>query len=221
MKPKSIVLFALLWLSAVTVAHAQVIPLPPKGSVTVRFDQVRRLEKGTPPALFHNVSGQAEFTLDETGTVLTIRLQNTSLPAAGAALYALDIGLLHKLVNQTRMEAAFSEFPAGGTWLGPTDKAAPTAADGFSTFAARAVVLGRMEEFLAAGASLGGGFLQAGQGGVITLRLTFSPTARESLQRPETPLRLEPRLYFLAPDPAAATTSRVRLVVTGAARVNR
>lgn len=215
MKHKSAILPALLWLSAMaTAAHAQVIPLSPNRSVTVRFDQVRRLEKGTPPAVFQAVSGQAEFALDETGTVLTIRLQNTSLPAAGVALYALDIGLPHRLVNQTRMEASFSEFPAGGTWLGPTDKTAPTAAAGFSTFAARPVVLGRMEEFLAAGTSLGAGFLQAGQRGVITLKMTFAPTVKES------PLRIEPRLYFLAPDPTAAMTKRVRLVVTGAARAN-
>lgn len=216
MQYKSTILLALLWLvAAARGAHAQQIPLAPNQSVTVRFDQVRLLEKGTPPVLFQNVSAQGNFSLDETGSVLTIRLQNTSLPAAGVALYALDIGLAHKLVNQTKMEATFSAFPDGGAWLGPTDKSALTAATGFSTFAARAAVLGRMEDLLIATSSLPAGFLQAGQGGVITLKLAVASAAIES------PLRIEPRFYFLAPDPRTPLTKRMQLVVTGAARVNQ
>lgn len=212
MKHKTTLLFALLWL-AVT-AQAQVIPLNSGQSETIRFDHVRLLEKGTPPAAFQNISAQGSFALDATGAILTITLQNTAAAQANAVLYALDLGLPHKLVNQIRMEASFSDYPEEAEWLGPTDSQAPTAGTGFSTFAARQAVFRRLEEALNATTNLPAGFLRAGQGGRITLKLFFNPTARDL------PLRIEPRLYFLAPDPNAPQARRIPLTVTGAARVN-
>lgn len=215
MQHKSVILFILLWLAAAaSAAHAQVIPLAPSRPVTVQLNNVRLLERGTPPAGLQNVSAQAEFALDETGSELTIKLQNTSSPLAGAALYALDLGLPLTLVNQTRMTATFSGFPAGGAWLGPTDNVAPTAATGFITFAARAMVLGRPEELLATTTSLAAGFLQPGQRGTIILRLAIPPAGKDPA------LNIEPRFYFLAPDPRTPLTKRARLVVTGATRTN-
>ena len=212
MKYKTTLLLALFWL-AVT-AQAQVIPLNTGQSETIRFDNVRLLEKGTPPAAFQNISAQASFALDATGTTLTITLQNTAATQANAALYALDLGLPNKLVNQIRLEASFSEFPDEAEWLGPVDSAAPTAGTGFTTFAARPALFRRLQESLDAKTTLSADFLRAGQSGRITLRLLSSSSAREL------PLRIEPRLYFLAPDPNAPQIRRVPLVVTGAARVN-
>ncbi len=212
MKHKPAIFLALFCL-AVT-ARAQVIPVNAGQTETIRFDNVRLLEKGT-PAAFQNISAQASFALDAAGTTLTITLQNTAAAQANAVLYALDIGLPLKLVNQIRMEAAFSEFPDGSEWLGPVDSAAPTAGTGVSTFAARPAVFRRLEESLDAKNNLSADFLRTGQSGRITLKLFFNPTARDL------PLRLEPRLYFLAPDPKAPQTRRIPLAVTGAARVNR
>ncbi len=211
MKHKPAIFLALLWLTIT--ARAQVIPVQAGQTETIRFDHVRLLEKGTPPAAFQNISAQASFALDAAGTTLTITLQNTAAAQANAVLYALDIGLPLKLVNQIRMEATFSEFPAGSEWLGPVDSAAPTAGTGVSTFAARPAVFRRLEESLDANNKLSTDFLRAGQSGRITLTLFFNPTARDL------PLRIEPRLYFLAPDPKAPQTRRIPLAVTGAARV--
>ena len=212
MKHKTALLFALLWLTLT--AHAQIIPLQPSQSQTIRLDNTRLLEKGTPPAAFQNISAQASFALDETGTTLTITLQNTTAANANAVLYALDLGLPVKLVNRVRLEAAFSNFPDGSEWLGPIDTAAPTAGTGVNTFVARPAAFHRLTELLDASTSLSADFLRAGQSGRITLRLLFTPQAGDL------PLRLEPRVYFLAPDPKAPQSARVPLLVTGAARVN-
>jgi hypothetical protein len=212
MKSITTLLFALLWLN-VTV-QAQVIPLNSGQAETIRFDHVRLLEKGTPPAAFQNVSAQASFALDATGTTLTITLQNTAAVQANAVLYALDLGLPNKLVNQIRLEVSFSEFPDGAEWLGPVDSATPTAGTGFTTFAARPALFRRLEESFDAKTDLSTDFLRAGQSGRITLKLLSNSVARDL------PLRIEPRLYFLAPDPNAPQIKRIPLVVTGAARVN-
>jgi hypothetical protein len=213
MKYAITLLFTFLWLTVTS--QAQVIPLSSGQAETIRFDHVRLLEKGTPPAAFQNVSAQASFALDATGTTLTITLQNTAALQSNAVLYALDLGLPNKLVNQIRLEASFSEFPDGAEWLGPVDSATPTAGTGFTTFAARPVLSRRLEESLDAQNNLSTDFLRVGQSGRITLRLLSNSVSRD------VPLRLEPRLYFLAPDPNAPQLKRLPLVVTGAARVNR
>ncbi|MBI1763237.1 MAG: hypothetical protein HYR56_17575 [Acidobacteria bacterium] len=213
MKHKTALLFALLWLTGA--ARAQVIPLKAGQSETIRFDNVRPLEKGPPPAAFQNISAQASFALDATGTILTITLQNTAAGQANAVLYALDLGLSFKQINQTRLEASFSEYPDGAEWLGPVDSAAPTAGTGTSTFAAKPAVFRRLQELLDTRNNLSADFLRTGQSGRITLQLLNSATSRDQQ------LRLEPRLYFLAPDPNAPQTKRLPLAVTGAARVNK
>lgn len=212
MKHKIALLTALLWL-AVT-AQAQVIPINSGQSETIRFDHVRLLEKGAPSGAFQNISAQASFVLDATGTTLTITLQNTAAAQANAVLYALDLGLPNKLVNQIRLEASFSEFPDGAEWLGPVDSATPTAGTGFTTFAARPALFRRLEESFDAKINLPPDFLRTGQSGRITLKLLSSSILRD------VPLRIEPRLYFFAPDPNAPQIRRIPLTVTGAARVN-
>jgi hypothetical protein len=202
--------FVLFWLP--TAALAQVIALAPNQSANVRFDSVRLLEQGTPPANFPGVAAHGEFLLDATGTRLTIRMENVSTATANAVLYALDLGLPLRLVRQEKLEATFSEFPEGATWLGPTDAAAPTAGLGFSTFAARPAMLQRLDDFLTTTTNLPAGFLRPGQRGTITLSLTYLTGTREPV------LRIEPRLYFLAPDPRTPQTNRVPLVINGTAQ---
>lgn len=215
MKHKTITLLVLLWLLSIAKSvPAQAIALTPNQPVAVQFNTPRLLERGTPLAVMQNVTAQAEFSLDTTGSLVTIKLQNTSTLASGATLYALDLGLPFSLINQTRMRAAFSEFPDGGAWLGPTDDIGPTAATGVIIFAARAAVLGRVEDLLPTATSLPRGFLQAGQRGVITLELFFPANAKVPA------LSIEPRFYFLAPDARTGSTKRVQLVVNGAARAN-
>jgi hypothetical protein len=198
----------IVWLCLSAGAVAQVLQLTPEQPVTVRFDNVRLLEKGTPPASFPGVAAQAEFLLNATGTILTIKLQNISAASAQAVLYALDLGLPLRLVNRNKLEAQFREFPAGVSWIGPTDNAAPTAGLGFCTFAARAAALQRFDDFLSTTTTLPASFLQTDQRGLISLKLTYSPGGREPV------FTIEPRLYFLAPDTKTPQTKRVRLVVT-------
>ena len=208
MRLRLALLLAAFWLT--TTAAAQVITLNTGQSANVRFDNVHLLEKGIPPAAFQNISAQASFALDATGTVLTITLQNTAAQA-NAVLYALDIGLPNKLVNQIRLDATFSGFPEGGEWLGPVDSAAPTAGTGYCTFAARQALFRRLDESLDASRTLPAGFLRAGQRGTITIKLLSNTLSREL------PLRLEPRFYFLAPDAKVPQTRRMALVVSGVA----
>lgn len=203
--------FLLVWLCLTGAVCAQGLQLTPNQPVTVRFDSVKLIEKGTPAANFPGVAAQGEFLLDATGTVLTIRLQNVSTTAANAALYAIDLGLPQRLVNRNKLTATFGEFPEGETWLGPTDNAAPTAGLGFCTFAARAAALRRFDDFLATSTTLTPGFLPTGQRGTITLKLTYLAGGQEAT------LRVEPRLYFLAPDTKTPQTKRVQLIVSSAA----
>lgn len=199
-----------LWLCGV--ASAQGFQLSPNQPVTVRFESVKLIEKGTPAANFPGVAAQGEFLLDATGTVLTVRLQNVSTATANATLYALDLGLPQRLVSRNKLEATFSEFPENANWLGPTDNPAPTGGLGFCVFAARAAALQRFEDFLVSSASLPPGFLMANQRGTVTLKLIYLTGGQEAT------LRVEPRLYFLAPDTKAPQTKRVQLVVSSAAR---
>lgn len=197
----------MVWLCLPLAVWAQKIQLTPSQPVTLRFDNVRLIEKGTPAATFPGVAAQAEFLLDSTSSVLTIRLQNVSTAAANAVLYGLDLGLPQRLLNRNQLEARFTEFPADGSWIGPTDNAAPTAGLGYSTFAARAAVLRRFDEFLTTDMALPAGFLQSNQPGTITLRISYSPSGREPV------FNIEPRLYFLAPAPSEPLKRRVPLVV--------
>ena len=197
----------LLWLCLPVAAWAQKIQLNPNQPVTLRFDNVRLIQPGTPATNVSGLAAQAEFLLDTASTTLTIRLQNLSTASANAVLYGLDLGLPQRLLNRNKLEASFREFPVGGTWLGPTDNAAPTAGLGFSVFAARAAVLQRFEDFLATETALPAGFLPFNQGGTITLRISYSPSGREPV------FNIEPRLYFLAPAPSEPLKRRVPLVV--------
>src|SRR5436190_12138297 len=108
MKFICVFLCTFLWLLlATTTTQAGVIVLKPGSSVTVSFDDIRLHEKGTPPFVLAGVGALATLALDESGTVLTVTLQNVSLLNTGATLYALDLALPHKLVNETRMTASF------------------------------------------------------------------------------------------------------------------
>jgi hypothetical protein len=201
---------ALLWLLlAATVTPAGVIVLRPGSSVTVSFDDLRLREKGTPPIALPGIGATATLSLDESGTVLTITLKNVSLTGTGAALYALDLDLPQKLVNETRMTASFSGFPGGAGWLGPVDKAAL----GSFVFAARESVLRQLDDFLNPQTPLPTGFLQAGQQGKITVTIALPPAARG-------PLRLTPVIYFLIPHPQTPLEKRLTLVAANGQRAN-
>lgn len=192
-----------------TVTPANVIVLKPGASVTISFDDLRRREKGTPPLALLGIGATATLSLDEGGTVLTITLKNASLINRGAALYALDLALPHKLVNETRISASFSGFTGGANWVGPLDKAEL----GSFVFAARESVLRRLDDFLSTQTALPAGFLQAGQQGQITITLALPPPARG-------PLRLNPVAYFLLPDPQAPLEKRLALVAINGQRTN-
>ena len=203
-----VILCVSLWLLlAATTTRAGVIVLQPGSSVTVSFDDIRLHERGTPPITLRGVGALAILALDESGTILTVTLQNVSLINTGAALYGIELDLPKKLVNETRMTATFSGFPGAG-WLGPTDQAAL----GSFVFAAREVVLKRMDDFLSTQTPLPTGFLQSGQQGKITITLKLSPEARG-------PLRLTPALYLLIPHPQSPLEKRLSLVATEGQRV--
>jgi hypothetical protein len=191
-------------LLATPATQAGVIVLKPGSSVMVSFDDIRLHEKGTPPIVLSGVGALANLSLDESGTILTVTLQNVSLLNTGAALYALDLDLPKKLVNQTHVTATFSNFPGETNWLGPTDQAAL----GSFVFAARAAVLKRLDDFLSMQTQLPAGFLQPGQQGKITITIQLPPDARG-------PLRLTPALYFLIPNPQSSQGTRLSLVVAG------
>ncbi len=208
MKFICVFLCVFLWLLlATTTTRAGVIVLKPGSSVTLSFDDIRLHEKGTPPIVLVGVGAVATLALDESGTSLTVTLQNVSLINSGVALYALDLDLPNKLVNEARMTAAFSGFTKE-SWLGPTDQAAL----GACVFAARDAVLKRMDDFLSTQTPLPLGFLQPGQQGKITITIELSPDARG-------PLRLNPTLHLLIPHPQAPLEKRLRLVATGGQRV--
>ena len=212
-KLSAFLLATLLCLLSLTVS-ARNYALLPGESVTVNFDRILLLEKGTPPVAYRNVGAVAVFALDATGTVLTVTLQNLSLADSRAALYALDLGLSKKLALQTQAEASFNGFPVNAQWLGPTDYESVTAASGAFTFAAREAVLGTMSDFLDNQALLPTSFLQPGQRGGFTIQFTFAESAKES------PLRIAPTAYFVAPDARAATPKRLRLAAYGSGQTN-
>lgn len=200
--------FCCLWLAA-TVTRAGVIVLNPGSSVTVGFDDLRVREKGLAPIALPGVGALVTLSLDASGKVLTITLKNISLLNSSAALYALELDLPNKLVNQTRMTASFSGFPGAAKWLGPVDKAAL----GSFVFAARESVLQQLDDFLDTQTLLPAGFLRAGQQGQISVTIALSPEASG-------PLRLTPAVYFLIPHPQAPLEKRLALVATNGQRAN-
>lgn len=209
MKFIGIFLCVSLWLLlTTTTTQAGTIVLRPGSSVTVSFDDIRLRERGTRPIVLVGVGALATLALDESGTILTVTLQNVSLTNSGAVLYALDLDLPKKLINETRLNAVFSNFTRE-SWLGPTDQAAL----GSCVFAARDAVLKRMDDFLSTQTPLPPGFLQSGQQGKITITIELSPNARG-------PLRLNPALHLLIPDPQSPLEKRIRLIASGGQRVN-
>ncbi len=190
------------------------IPLRPGTSITVDCVNGNVLTKrSTTPTGLQGVVVQLKASLDSTGTVLTMTLQNTSAIATEAALYALDLGLPTKFVNVTRLEASFAGFPLGARWEGPTDIALPTNATGSCTFAAREVAVGGIEEYLQKQNALSSGFLGVGQSGRITVKLAPSTDARTRL------LQLNPVAYLLVFDPATPD-KRMQIASTAIARAN-
>jgi hypothetical protein len=210
MKLQSVILLLLLLsLLAAASIYAGVIPLKP-GSTTVALHENAKIKgKGLAPVSVPNVSAKTSYSLDQTGMILTISVQNTSPAYSAAVLYALDLALPLKLVNRARLEAAFQKFPAGAIWEGPTDKANMLAPTGYCTFAAREAVLGEIEDYLQMQTKLTSGFLLPGQSGEIILKLNV-PTNAANI-----PLRIAPVTYFLTPDPAAPTLKRVPVAIEG------
>jgi hypothetical protein len=186
-------------------------PLSAGSTVTIDCVNGNSLnKKAIRPTGSQSVAARVTLSLDSTGTVLTVNVQNTSL-VADALLYAVDLGLSDKFVTSTRMVATFSGFPANGRWFGPTDTAGPTNATGTATFAAREAIAGRMEDYLNRQTTLKAGFLRVGQGGTITVKLTLAAAARNK------PLLIDPVAYFLVNDPQAQT-KRMQIVSTGVVR---
>lgn len=202
----------LLGLLLTTPVVAGGVSLKPGTAVTVDCATGHTLtKKATLPTGSLAIVAGVTFTLDSTGTILKITLQNTSVAATGAALYALDLGLPKKLVNILRMEASFGGFPVGTRWYGPTDAADPTNGTGNATFAAREALAGRFDEYLSKEKVLTNGFLQPGQSGTITIKLTLSAEAKKLA------LDVNPVAYFLVPDPTAQT-KRLQVASTGIVR---
>ncbi|MFN7930344.1 MAG: hypothetical protein U0Y68_20930 [Blastocatellia bacterium] len=192
---------------------AGVTPLQPGGSVTIDCINGNTLtKKATTPTGSQSVSARVTMSLDSTGTVLTINVQNTAT-TAGAVLYALDLGLPNRFVAANRMTATFSGFPTGGRWQGPTDTAGPTNATGTATFAARETMARRMEDYLSTQTNLSAGFLRVGQSGNITVKLILAADAKNK------PLLVNPVAYFLVTDPSAPT-KRLQIASTSVVKAN-
>ncbi|HEX4949116.1 MAG TPA: hypothetical protein VFZ34_20735 [Blastocatellia bacterium] len=197
MKRNTTILFllTLIWALITVPLRAATTPLQPGGSITVDCNLGNVLtKKKTIATGSQAVAARLTMSLDSTGTVLTINLQNTAT-TPDAVLYAIDLGLPNRFVAVNRMEASFSGFPAGARWHGPTDIAGPTNAIGTSTFAAREVMASRMDDYLPRQKSLSAGFLRTGQSGRITVKITLTAEARQK------PLLLNPVAYFLVNDP--------------------
>jgi hypothetical protein len=208
-----LILACLFCLSSLTVA-AQNYSLKPGESVTVNFDLIRLLEKGTPPVAYRNVGALATFTLNASGTGLTVNLQNLSLPESAAALYALDLGLTKKLALQTQGQMSAGKFSPNAVWLGPTDNESVTYGTGSFTFAARDAVLGQMLDFTESLAPLPASFFTSGQQGSFTVQFNVAEEAKDSV------LRFRPVAYFVAPDTRSATPKRLRLAAFGKGQSN-
>lgn len=183
-------------------------PLHPGGAII--FDCINGnflTKKETKATGSQAVAARITLSLDKTGSILTINVQNIAL-LPDAVLYAVDFGLPNKFVKTIRMEAAFSGFPAGARWLGPTDISGPTNATGMATIAAREAMAGRMEDYLDKQASLPAGFLRVGQGGNINVKFTLTAEAKNM------PLSVNPVAYFLINDPNAQN-KRIQVASTG------
>lgn len=206
-------LFTLLWVLGTVPVGAVPTPLRLGDTVTIDCDIGKILtRRNTTDTGSRAIAARLTMSLDSTGTVLTINVQNTAT-ILDAALYAIDLGLPDRFVAINRLDASFSGFPTNARWHGPTDLAEPTNAMGTSTFAAREVLAGRMDEYLPRQRSLSAGFLRIGQTGKITVKLTLVAAARQR------PLLLDPVAYFLVNDPNAPN-KRMQIVSTSTTRAN-
>ena len=186
---------------------AQALVLKPGETQTVNFDQLRYLEKGVVPLALPKVAARATITLQADGQTLVVKLQHLAAARGStAALYAFDLGLFNQLAVGTRVVATYSEFPAKAMWIGPTDAAELTAGKGSFTFAAREAVLRDIDDYLRSVIPLPPSFLQAGQQGCITVKLSSEDVGKQKS------LRLSPMAYFVVPEPTAPTARRLRMV---------
>ena len=207
MKFKTSLLIVLMALPCLCVSLcAQALVLKPGETQTVNFDQLRYLEKGVVPSSAPRVAVRATITWQADGKTLVVKFQHLAVAGSAAALYAFDLGLSNKEAVQARAQAAFSEFPAQAAWIGPTDGAELTAGKGSFTFASRDAVLREIEDFMRSATALPPSFLQAGQQGCITIRLTSEDISRQKS------LRLTPMAYFLVPEPTSPSLRRLRMV---------
>ncbi len=203
-----LLLLLLLSLLIASSIYAGVVPLKPGSAIVIKHENGKVYAKGKAPTSVQNASAQTSYALDKTGTILTIKLQNTSPANSGAALYALDLVLPPKLVNRTRLEATFSKFPKGAVWHGPTDKSDALSPTGYCSFAARETVLGEIDDYLKLPTKLTDGFLLPGQSGEIVLTFGFAANGKAALQ-------IAPVAYFLTPDPTAPQQKRIPVAVAG------
>ena len=208
MKFKSYLLAALIALPCLCASlFAQALVLKPGETQTVNFDQLRYLEKGVVPAALPKVAARATITLQADGQTLVVKLQHLAAARSStAALYAFDLGLTNKQAIEMRATATYSEFPAKAMWTGPTDGAELTAGKGSFTFAAREAVLRDIDDYLRSAIPLPPSFLQAGQQGCITIKLSSEDVGKTKS------LRLSPMAYFVVPEPTAPTARRLRMV---------
>ena len=208
MKFKSSLLIALIALPCLCASFfAQALVLKPGETQTVNFDQLRSLEKGPVPQALPKVAARATITLQADGQTLVVKLQHLSVARGStAALYAFDLGLTNKQAVEMRATATYSEFPAQAVWMGPTDAAELTAGKGSFTFAARDAIVREIDDYLRSAIPLPPSFLQAGQQGCITIKLSSEDVGKER------PLRLSPMAYFVVPEPTAPTARRLRMV---------
>ncbi len=213
MKLQSVMLlFLLLSLLVASSIYAGVIPLKPGSAVIVTHENGKVYARGKAPTRMQNVSAQTAYSLDKSGTVLTITVQNTSPANSGAALYALDLALPLKLVTRTQMEAVFQKFPTGAIWDGPTDKRDTLSPTGYCTFAARETILGEIDDYLKIQTKLTNGFLLPGQRGEIVLTFNFPANVPANMKAA---LQIAPVAYFLTPDPSAPQQKRIPVAVAG------
>lgn len=186
---------------------AQALVLKPGETQTVNFDQLRYLEKGPVPQALPKVAARATITLQADGQTLVVKFQHlAAVGSTAAALYAFDLGLSNKQAVEMRVTATYSQFPAKTMWIGPTDGAELTAGKGSFTFAAREAVLRDIDDYLRSAIPLPPSFLQAGQQGCITIKLSSEDVGKQKS------LRLSPMAYFVVPEPTAPTTRRLRMV---------
>ena len=190
-------------------ATARPVNLKPGTKITVAFNEAREIQPNAHKSIITAASAELTISLDNTGTLLTATIKNTSQPQSGISLYALDLGISEKTLNDYQFETTLIDFPTGARWAGPSDS--PGLSGTFGTFLLMAVEALPMggKELLKPLSPLPASFLNAGQSGSLQVQFINQGKAKDLQNRI---LGLAPTVHFLAPATMSLQADRLRLL---------